>query len=158
MALTSTSISSDLRISSASNSLFSSFTFMNCFWNVLLLANLANPCSLSKSRGQSSPIFLSISLDSAGLHAFNQRRGVIPLVTLVSLPGYSSSNSGNRDDLTRRECISATPLTANEPITDRWPIRTIFSLPSSMIESLAFMALSPGHFLSTSAIKRWLIS
>ncbi len=131
---------------------------MNCFWKVLLDANLANPSNLYKSLGQSTPIFLSISLESDGLHAFSHRLGVMPLVTLVSLPGYNSSNSGNREDFTNRECISATPFTAKEPITDKWPMRTIFSWPSSIIDSLAFMALSPGHFLSTSAINLWLIS
>ena len=64
----------------------------------------------------------------------------------------------NKSDFTRRECISATPLTANEPITDKWPIRTIVSLPSSIIESFALMRLSLGHFLSTSAMNLWLIS
>ena len=158
IALGLISIPVSANTSFASATLFSCFIFINCCWNLALSANWLSCSSFSRCNGQSLPIFSSIKADNLGLQAFNQRRGVIPLVTLVNLFGHILWNSGNRFFFTNDEWISATPFTLKEPITDKLPIRIIFSLPSSMIDNFSLMTLSPGHTFSTSFIKRWLIS
>lgn len=60
-----------------------------------------------------------------------------------------SAKSGKRERFTRSEWMAATPLTVWEPATARWPMRTIFGPPSSMMDMRCSLPTSPGKRDST---------
>ena len=69
------------------STLFACLMFMKSIWNCKSSANSSRARSLSRSRSQPSPILEVIRPLRRGLHAKSQRRGVIPLVLLLNLPG-----------------------------------------------------------------------
>ena len=73
-----------------------------------------------------------------GFDARSQRRGVMPLVTLVNLSMPKTlTKSLKMVALMRSECNSATPLTFLEPMMARKAIRTDWGLDSSIMDTLA---------------------
>ena len=88
----------------------------------------ANGLSFSiwlKSQRHSEPIYLSNNAANCGFATANQRRGVIPFVTLVKRSGKMRAKSAKVEVTIKSEWISATPLILCEPTTDSQPIRTL---------------------------------
>ena len=123
----------------ARRALLASLQSRKAFWKPLSSANWTRRSILGRSVSQSSePSVLVISAASAGLHCSSQRRGVMPLVTLVNsasgqhgrsgrddaLSGPKKSTNGLNISLTRRECSAATPLTLCEPMIARLAMRS----------------------------------
>ena len=95
----------------ARSTLLACFTAMKSSWNCASSAKASSARSLSRSRSQPWPIFEVMSSLRRGLQASSQRRGVMPLVLLLNLPGYIASKSGKRSFLISWVCSAATPLT-----------------------------------------------
>ncbi len=85
---------------------------------------------------QPVPMASVMSSDSPGFASRTNRRGVMPLVTLVNLPGKNSLKSGSTLSRSSCECSSATPLTLEPATVARYAIRTERSGNSEMIDML----------------------
>jgi len=93
-----------------------------------------------------------------GLLTAMKRRGVTPLVTLQNLSGHSVAKSNKTVCFSKSVWSRATPLILWLPTLARWAMRTYRGPLSSMIESRASRASSPGNAARTSSRKRRLIS
>ena len=99
-----------------------------------------------------------MSFDRPGLAWWSQRRGVMPLVMLMILPGEMRSKSAKMVSFMSSVWIRDTPLTVWLPTMARCAIRTRRPPVSSMSDMRLTSSASPGKRCRTSSRKRWLIS
>ena len=138
--------------------LLSCFAFRQLFWKFLSKANLASFPSFVVFIIHSSPIVDEISFDSDGFERTMNRRGVTPFVLLLNFSGQRSLKSFNMVSFNNLECSSATPLIFMLPTQARFAIRTCFSGPSSISESLDILPSSPGYRVRACSRNRLFIS
>ena len=115
-------------------------------WKAASSANGSSWRSSSRSLIQPSPIVLGDQLRRGrDCSAARKRRGVTPLVMLLNFSGHSSSKSREHGLLAAARCAArATPLIAWLPTQARFAMRTYRAPLSSISDSRATRASSPG--------------
>ena len=78
----------------ARSTLLACLTAMKSFWKAGSSAHCSSLRSSSRCLTQPSPILELISSERRGLEACSQRRGVMPLVLLLNLPGIEGVEVG----------------------------------------------------------------
>ena len=111
--------------------LLSCLTVPHARRNSAFSARGARRQSCSRSVTHPSPILSVISSARPGLHSFNHRRGVMPLVLLLNLSGQRLKKSRKISVLRISVWSPETPFTEWLPTMARWDMRS-FSSPSSL--------------------------